>query len=292
VKYAWIKRHKRLFPTSVMCRILKVSTSGYYDSIKSQPSNQQIKRRSISQAVAKSYFDSNRVYGYRKVYEDLNIDEIQCCKETVRRVMRDIGLYSRIKRKFVVTTESNHLFKIADNILNRDFYAQRPNHKWAADITYIPTRQGWLYLAVVMDLFSRRIVGWAMSDIIDSVLVQDAMKMALLHRRLCEGLIHHSDRGVQYAANDFQDLLEANNITPSMSRKGNCWDNACVESFFGSLKNEWIKGKIYESFDDGKKDIFNYIEMFYNRKRRHASLGYVSPVVYEEMYELEQEQAA
>jgi putative transposase len=275
-----------------MCKALKVSTSGYYDSIKRQPSNQQIRRRSIGQAIAKSYFDSNRVYGYRKVYGDLAEEKILCCDETVRRVMRDIGLYSRIKRKFVVTTESNHLFKIADNILNRDFYAQRPNHKWAADITYIPTRRGWLYLAVVMDLFSRKIIGWAMSDIIDSVLVQDAMKMALMHRRPGDDLIHHSDRGVQYAARDFQDLLKDNNIVCSMSRKGNCWDNACVESFFGSLKTEWVKGKIYESFDDGKKDIFNYIEMFYNRKRRHASLGYVSPVVYEEMYELEQEQAA
>jgi len=292
VKYAWIKQHKRLFPASVICRILKVSTSGFYDSIKRKPSDQQIRRKSIGQAVAKSYFDSNRVYGYRKVYEDLDMDNIQCCKETIRRVMRDIGLYSRIKRKFVVTTNSDHLFEMADNIIGRNFNTDRPNHKWAADITYIPTKLGWLYLAVVMDLFSRKIVGWAMSDVIDSALVQDAMKMALLHRRPGQGLIHHSDRGVQYAANDFQDLLEAYKITPSMSRKGNCWDNACVESFFGSLKNEWVKGKIYESFEDGKKDVFNYIEVFYNRKRRHASLGYVSPVVYEEMYELEQERAA
>jgi len=292
MKYAWMKRHKRLFPTAVMCRVLKVSTSGYYDGIKRQPSAQQIRRGSIAQASAKSYFDSNRIYGYRKVYEDLAAEDIQCCDETIRRIMRDIGLYSRIKRKFVVTTDSNHIFKIAKNILGRNFKADRPNHKWAADITYIPTRLGWLYLAVVMDLFSRRIVGWAMSENIDSALVQSAMEMALLHRRPGDGLIHHSDRGVQYAAGDFQDLLEDNNVVCSMSRKGNCWDNACVESFFGSLKNEWIRGKIYESFDDGKKDIFNYIEMFYNRKRRHKTLGYVSPVVYEEMYEMKQEQAA
>jgi transposase InsO family protein len=275
-----------------MCRVLKVSTSGYYDCIKRQLCNRQIRRRSIGQAVAKSYFDSNRIYGYRKVYEDLAADEINCCKETVRRVMRDIGLYSRIKRKFVVTTDSNHLFKIANNIVGRNFKTDIPNHKWAADITYIPTKFGWLYLAVVMDLFSRKIVGWSMSDVIDSALVQDAMRMALLHRRPGKGLIHHSDRGVQYAAGDFQDLLAENNVVCSMSRKGNCWDNACVESFFGSLKNEWVKGKIYESFEAGKKDVFNYIEVFYNRKRRHASLGYVSPVVYEEMYEMKQERAA
>lgn len=292
MKYAWIKKHKRLFPTAVMCKVLQVSTSGYYDSIKRQPSDQYIRRRAISQAIAKSYFQSHRIYGYRKVYGDLEAEQIQCCQETVRRIMRDIGLYSRIKRKFVVTTDSNHIFKIAGNILGRDFNTEKPNHKWAADITYIPTKLGWLYLAVVMDLFSRKIVGWAMSENIDSALVQSAMKMGLLHRRPGDGLIHHSDRGVQYAAGDFQDLLEDNNVICSMSRKGNCWDNACVESFFGSLKREWVKDKIYETSEDGKKDIFNYIEVFYNRKRRHASLGNVSPVVYEEMYEMKQEQAA
>lgn len=275
-----------------MCRVLKISTSGYYDSVNRSPSAQYIRRKSIAQAAAISYFESKRVYGYRKVYGDLKAEEVQCCQETVRRVMRNIGLYSHIKRKFVVTTDSNHLFKIADNIIGRNFTSDRPNHKWAADITYIPTEQGWLYLSVVMDLFSRKIVGWVMSDNIDSLLVQSAMRMALQHRRPARGLIHHSDRGVQYVTQGFQKLLEDNDITCSMSRKGNCWDNACVESFFGSLKNEWIGDKIYESFDAGKKDVFKYIEVFYNRKRRHASLGYVSPIVYEEMYELKQERAA
>ena len=292
MKYAWIKKHKRLFPIVVMCRVLKVSTSGYYDSVKRLLSNQEIRRRSLGQAIAVSYFESKRVYGYRKVYGDLVADKTQCCLETVRRVMRSIGLYSRIKRKFVVTTDSNHAFKIAANILGRDFKADRPNHKWVADITYIPTKLGWLYLAVVMDLFSRRIVGWSISENIDSKLVQSAMKMAILHRSLGKGLIHHSDRGVQYAAGDFQQLLEDNKIICSMSRKGNCWDNACAESFFGSLKNEWVQDKIYETYEDGKKDIFKYIEVFYNRKRRHASLGYVSPVVYEEMHEMKQDRAA
>jgi transposase InsO family protein len=291
VKYAWIKKHKRRFPASVMCRLLNVSTSGYYDSLKRQPSPRQIRRRAITQAAAVSYFESRRIYGYRKVYDDV-IETIPCCEETVRRVMRDIGLYSRIKRKFIVTTNSDHLLPVAKNLLNRDFTATAPNRKWVADITYIPTRQGWLYLAVVLDLFSRRIVGWSMSDIIDSALVQDALRMALLHRRPEAGLLHHSDRGVQYAAEGFQELLKANEIVCSMSRKGNCWDNAVVESFFGSLKNEWIQKKIYETLEDAKKDIFNYVEVFYNRKRRHASLGNVSPVVYEEMYEMNQERAA
>jgi transposase InsO family protein len=287
-----MKKHKRLFPTAVMCRVLGTSTSGYYDSLKRHPCGQLVRRRSIAQAAAVSYFESNRIYGHRKVHEDLLAEGVICCRETVRRIMRNIGLYSRIKRKFVVTTDSNHALKIAENMLDRDFTAKSANQKWAADITYIPTKLGWLYLAVVMDLFSRRIVGWAMSENIDSALVQSAMKMALLHRDPDKGLIHHSDRGVQYAAEDFQDLLNDNKVVCSMSRKGNCWDNACVESFFGNLKAEWVKEKIYETFEDGQKDIFNYIEVFYNRKRRHASLGYVSPVVYEEMHETKQGRAA
>ena len=292
MKYAWIQKHKRLFPTAVMCRLLRVSTSGYYDSLQRQPGAQQIRRQSIAQAAAVSYFESNRIYGHRKVHDDLVADGIYCCQETVRRIMRDIGLFSRIKRKFVVTTNSDHILSVAENLLNRDFSAAAPNQKWVADITYIRTQQGWLYLAVVLDLFSRRIVGWSMSDTIDSILVQDALRMALLHRRPNAGLLHHSDRGIQYAAEDFQELLKANKIICSMSRKGNCWDNAVAESFFGSLKSEWVQKKIYETQEDAKKDIFHYIEMFYNRKRRHASLGNVSPVVYEEMYEMNQEQAA
>lgn len=292
MKYAWIKKHTRLFSVALMCRVLKASTSGYYDSLKRLPSQQLLRRKTISQSAAHSYFESNRIYGYRKVYQDLQEENIICCQETVRRIMRGIGLYSRIKRKFIVTTDSNHTLKIAENLLGRDFTAKSPNQKWVADITYIPTKTGWLYLAVVMDLFSRIIVGWAMSDNIDSKLVQSAMKMAILHREPDKGLIHHSDRGVQYAAQDFQDLLDDNKIICSMSRKGNCWDNACVESFFGSLKNEWVKGKIYETYEDGEKDIFKYIEVFYNRKRRHASLGYVSPAVYEEMHEMKQDRAA
>ena len=292
MKYAWINKHTRLFPVAMMCRVLNISTSGYYDSLKRRPCQQLVRRKTIAQAAAHSHFESNRIYGYRKVYEDLQEENIICCEETVRRIMRRIGLYSRIKRKFVVTTDSNHAFKIAENLLGRDFTAEAPNQKWVADITYIPTKLGWLYLAVVMDLFSRRIVGWAMDENIDSKLVQSAMKMAIQHRDPDKGLIHHSDRGVQYAAQDFQDLLDDNKVVCSMSRKGNCWDNACAESFFGSLKGEWIKDKIYETFEDGKKDVFKYIEVFYNRKRRHASLGYVSPAVYEEMHGMKQNRAA
>jgi len=275
-----------------MCRVLKVSKSGYYDSLRRPPSQQSLRRKEIAQAVARSYFESNRIYGYRKVHKDLEAQNVICCADTVGRVMREIGLHSRVKRKFVATTDSDHTLKIADNLIGRDFTAASPNRKWTADITYIPTKTGWLYLAVVMDLFSRRIVGWAMSKHIDSQLVQSAMHMAILNRKPAKGLIHHSDRGVQYAAGDFQDLLDQNEITCSMSRKGDCWDNACVESFFGSLKNEWIRGRIYETQADGENDIFKYIELFYNRKRRHASLGYVSPAAYEELHAVNQDRAA
>ena len=292
MKYAWIKKQTGLYPVARMCHVLKVSRSGYYDSLRRRPGPQLLRRKAIAQAAAHSYFESDRIYGYRKVYQDLQAENVLCCEDTVRRIMREIGLYSRIKRKFVVTTDSNHTLKIAENLLGRDFTAASPNRKWASDITYIATKKGWLYLAVVMDLFSRRIVGWSMSRHIDSQLVQSAMNMAILHRNPGRGLIHHSDRGVQYAAGDFQDLLDENKMLCSMSRKGNCWDNACVESFFASLKNEWIRGRIYDTHEHGEKDIFKYIEVFYNRKRRHASLGYVSPAVYEKMHAMKQERAA
>jgi putative transposase len=181
---------------------------------------------------------------------------------------------------------------VAQNLLARDFKADTINTKWAADITYVPTEQGWLYFAAVMDLYSRRIIGWSMSERIDSKLVTEALRMAIEQRKPQNGLVHHSDRGVQYACEDFQELLKAEGIVCSMSRRGDCWDNACMESFFGSFKMEWMAGKQYKNFEEAKKDIFKYVELFYNRRRRHASLGYVSPAAYEEMSENERKQVA
>jgi putative transposase len=292
VKYAWIKEHVQEFPVAVMCSVLKVSDSGYYGNLVRSPSASARRRRNIAQTAAKFYFESERIYGYRKVYEDLRHANIDCCGETVRRIMRQIGLFSRVKRKFVRTTDSNHNMAVAQNLLARDFTADAVNQKWAADITYIPTEEGWLYFAAVMDLFSRKVVGWSLSENIDSKLATDALQMAISERRPKDGLLHHSDRGVQYASDDFQDLLEANGIICSMSRKGNCWDNACMESFFGSFKTEWMAGKKYRRFEDAKKDIFKYVEMFYNCKRRHASLGYLSPAEYEKLSENERKQVA
>jgi len=292
VKYAWIKEHSHEFPVSVMCKVLELGTSGFYDWQDRKPSRQQQRREQIAQAAARSYCESQRIYGYRKVYEDLREENIVCCKETVRRVMRQMGLYSRVKRKFVVTTDSNHNLPVADNLLGRDFIAAKPNQKWVADITYIPTKEGWLYLAGVMDLFSRRIVGWSMSDRIDTALVVSSLDMALMHRRPGCGLLHHSDRGSQYASDAFVEMLDDHKIVCSMSGKGDCWDNACMESFFGSLKTEWIHGKKYQTRESAKKDVFKYIEVFYNHKRRHAALGYLSPAAYEDLYEKKQDQAA
>jgi len=292
VKYAWIKEHDKEFPITVMCDVLQVSTSGYYGSLMRRPCAQQRRRQDIAQAAARSYFESRHIYGYRKVHRDLLEAKVFCCEETVRRIMRDIGLYSCVRRKFVLTTDSGHDMAVAENLLDRDFTATTPNQKWVADITYIPTEKGWLYLATVMDLYSRRIVGWAMNKHIDSVLVISAMKMALTQRRPGTSLLHHSDRGSQYASELFQDLLGDNGIVCSMSRKGNCWDNACMESFFGSLKTEWLGEKKYKSRHEAKNDIFKYIELFYNRERRHAALGYLSPAAYEELYEMKQKQVA
>ena len=282
MRYAWIKSNSTEFPKAVMCKVLKVSKSGYYAWLIRKPSLQSVRREKVFRAAARSHADSGEVYGYRKVWEDLvKAWNFVCSKELVRRVMRENGLYSKTRRKFVVTTNSNHQEPLAQNILDRDFEANAPNKKWAADITYIRTLSGWLYLAAVMDLYSRKIVGWAMSKSIDTKLVIDALGMAILQRRPDAGLLHHSDRGVQYASEGFREKLSLNGIECSMSRRGDCWDNACMESFFGKLKTEHVQKKVYRSCQEARQDLFWYIEIFYNRKRRHASLGYISPVEFE-----------
>ena len=275
-----------------MCRVLEVSTSGFYEQLNRKPSAQQQRHKEIAQEATKFYHDSHEVYGYRKVWEDLSEAGVDCCEETVRRIMGELGLHSQIKRKFIVTTDSNHQEPIAANILDRDFGADKPNQKWVTDITYIHTQEGWLYLAAVMDLFSRRIVGWSVSDKIDTDLAKSALTTAIFQRRPDAGLLHQSDRGVQYASGDYQKKLKDLDIVCSMSRKGNCWDNAAMESFFGSLKTEWVYRKTYATREIAKNDLFNYIEVFYNRKRRHASLGYVNPDAFEKRYEADKDQVA
>jgi putative transposase len=283
VRYAWMKEHRQEYPIPVMCNVLDVSDSGYYEWLNREPSERHRQKNKLCDAAIKSYFQSNRIYGYRKVYHDLAASGISCCDETVRRILHEKGLFSRVKRKFVVTTDSKHSLAIADNVLERDFEADDVNRKWAADITYIPTAEGWLYLACVMDLYSRRIVGWSMSENIDAELTCSALNMAIRQRHPANGLIHHSDRGVQYASLAYKKILIRCRMTCSMSGKGDCWDNACMESFFGSLKTEWVNHMKYKTREEAGKDVFKYIEAFYNVRRRHASLGYVSPARHEEM---------
>jgi transposase InsO family protein len=260
-----------------------VSRSGYYDWSRRKPSARQQRRARIAKAAEQFHLRSHRVYGYRKVHQDICAEapDLACHCETVRRVMREVGLRSRVKRRFVATTDSGHAKPVAENVLARDFNASGPDEKWSADITYISTREGWLYLAVVLDLWSRRVVGWSMSERIDTTLVQNAMSSALEGRCPTADLLHHSDRGVQYASDDFQRLLAQHGITCSMSRKGDCWDNAPTESFFGKLKAEWLQGTVFETGKAARQAVFEYIEMFYNRVRRHAALGYVSPAEFE-----------
>jgi putative transposase len=285
VRYAWIRDHAQAYSVRRMCHALKVGTSGYYDWIDRPPSEQALRHDKLKVAAAKSHLESEDIYGYRKVHQDFLEGEdldLHCCRETVRCVMAELGLRSRRKRRFVRTTKADPKAQPAPNTLDREFAPDGPNQKWVADITYIPTREGWLYLAVVLDLYSRRVVGWATSKNIDADLVCAALRKALTARGATDGLLHHSDRGSQYTSGDFQDLLDRFGIACSMSRTGNCWDNAPMESFFAALKTEWVYHYGYRSRQEADQSLFWYIESFYNRKRRHASIGYVSPVDFEE----------
>jgi putative transposase len=296
VRYAWIETQRDCYPLKLLCRVLQVSRSGYYAWRRREPSTRDQRREEIGQAAQQSHRDSHGTYGYRRVHRDLVEDhEIACCRETVRRVMGELGLVGRHKRRFVKTTDSDHEEPIAANRLGRDFTATGPDQKWLADITYIRLVEGWLYLAVILDCFSRRIVGWSLSRHIDAELVCAALEMALRRRCPQGDLVHHSDRGVQYASGSLRELLDREGLTMSMSRKGDPWDNAMMESFFGSLKTEWIDTG-YATEAQARMELFKYIEMFYNPTRRHSALDYLSPAEYERRYEARQltptEQAA
>jgi len=266
---------------------MKVSTSGYYDFKKRKPSKRQQERETLLVSIRKFFDLSDSTYGSLRIWRDVQacsdlLDAgISCGHNRVARLMRQAGLKATVAPKFVVTTDSQHDLPLAENLLNRDFGATEANVKWASDITYIWTREGWLYLAVVLDLFSRRIVGWCMQPSMDRSLVLNALEMALGHRQTGVGLLHHSDRGSQYASGDFQSKLESFGISCSMSRRGNCWDNAPVESFFGTLKQELVYRCDFVTRAAARSKIFSWLEVWYNRVRRHSSLGYVSPVEFE-----------
>lgn len=282
MKFTFVKEHRRLWPVVVMCRVLKVARAGFYAWLKRKPSCRQVRQEKLLEKIKQVQQENRQLYGSPRVHRALLIDGELVSRNTVAKLMRQAKIRAKVKRRFVPrTTDSSHGKPVADNLLERNFTASEPNRKWVADITYCPTDEGWLFLAAVLDCFSRRIVGWAMSDGMPTDLVADALKMALLHRQPGADLIHHSDRGSQYASDDFQQLLIENRITVSMSGRGDCYDNAMMESFWATLKTELIYQQRYATREQARQSIFEYIEVFYNRKRLHSSLGYLSPEMFE-----------
>ncbi len=279
MRYACIDRRRNRYPIRMLCRSLQVSPSGYY-AWRVRPESQRCgDDRQLTQLIRGVHAESDGTYGSPRIHAELTAEGVACGRAKVARLMHKAGLKGCPKRRFRVTTKSG--LARASNLLEQDFSAATANERWASDITYIWTGQGWLYLAVVMDLYSRRIIGWSMSRRINRHLVLSALNMALDQRRPQSDLIHHSDRGVQYLSDDFQDLLRKHRITCSMSDKGSCYDNAVVESFFATLKRERIKRRKYRTRDEARADVFDYIERFYNRKRRHGTIGNISPVEFE-----------
>lgn len=265
-----------------LCRAIEVSRSGYYAWRRSLESPRRKANRHLLEMIREIHEGSRQVYGAPRIHDELKVRGHRCGRHRVARLMRGAGLRARIRRRFRVTTRSEHPHPTAQNLLAQRFHAERANEAWVADITYIPTREGWLYLAVVIDLYSRRVVGWATSALITRALVIDALHVALGHRRARPGLLHHSDRGSQYASTEYQMLLAKEGFVCSMSGRGNCYDNAVAESFFHTLKTELVHHQRYETRAVAHASLFEYIEGFYNRRRKHSALGYKSPSDYEE----------
>ena len=285
MKYACIKAHRDAFDITLMCRVLQVSRSGFYAWEKRPLSERARTDQRLRVHIRASHRRSRGRYGSPRIHEDLKELGERTSKKRVARLMREEGVRGKQRRKYRTTTNSRHAHPVAENVLGRQFepaQVEGPDRVWVSDITYVPTREGWLYLAIVLDLAARVVVGWSMSESIDRSLVLNALRMALDSRRPGPGLLHHSDRGVQYACEDHRALLAAHGIVASMSRKGNCWDNAVAESFFATLERELIDDADWATREEARRDIFEFIEIWYNRQRRHSSLGYLTPVSYEE----------
>lgn len=290
MRYAFIEEHREQWPIVVQCDVLQVSRSGYYAWRKRPPSARARRRADLTERIQAVHKQPHQdVYGAPRVHQELLAQGQSCNRKTVAKCMQAAGIQAKTTRRFrVTTTDSNHSHPVAENIVDRNFSPSEKNQTWVADITYIPTDEGWLYLAAVADLYSRKIVGWSMSEHIDSRLVVDALEMAIQreHPGVKEGteagLVAHSDRGVQYASEHYQRLLNNHGITCSMSRKANCWDNAPMESFFATLKKELVHHEHYHTRQQARQSLFEYIEVFYNRVRRHSALGYQSPLNFEQ----------
>jgi putative transposase len=281
MRYRAIHEHDRRYPIRLMCRALAVSPAGYYAWRVRPESQRSVANRALLTDIRIIHQESRQTYGSPSIWHVLVRRGQRVGEHRVARLMRQAGLRAKTITMWHTTTQSQHRFPVAENTLDRTFTVAAANQVWAGDITYVWTLEGWLYLAVLLDLYSRRVIGWAMSQRLTVDLAERALRMALTNRAPGVGLLHHSDRGSQYAATSYQHLLTAHGLTPSMSRKGNCWDNACVESFFGTLKRELVYHRRYATREEATQDIFEYIEVFYNRQRRHSTLGHDSPAEYE-----------
>lgn len=291
MKYAWIDAHGKSFALAEMCAVLDVSISGYRAWKRGgKPDRKRLTDTQTLAVIRAIHVELKGAYGSPRMVRELRLRGFSAGKERIERLMRENGIRARHKRRYKVTTDSKHGLPVADNLLARDFAPTAPNQVWTADITYLWTDEGWLYLAIVLDLFNREVIGWSLKPRMTTDIVTDALTMAWFRRRPPAGVMHHSDRGSQYASHAFQDKLKELGMVCSMSRKGNCWDNAPTESWFNSFKNERYHGLRYATHADMKAASFEYIEVFYNRKRQHSTLGYRSPVQYLEQWTGEQNQ--
>lgn len=281
-----------MFPVALMCRLLGVSRSGYYAARSRKPSSRSQSERVAIEKIREIHQASRSTYGSPRIYAALRKRSFEIGRHRIARLMRKYGITARHKRKFRRTTEADPSLPVTENLLNRRFHRSAPDRAWVTDITYLRTEQGWLYLAVVLDLFSRRVVGWSMASHLRKELALGALEMALGHRTAGKQLVHHSDRGCQYASDEYRRRLSARKIQCSMSRKGDCWDNAVAESFFGTLKTELAHRTRWSTREEARAAVFEYIEVFYNRQRLHSSLGYLSPVEFEKRYQVSQQVAA
>lgn len=281
MKYAFIRAHSKQYKVNRMCRALDVSESGYYGWRERPESARSRQNRTVIAQIKQHHKKSRYTYGSPRIHRDLLDSGVDIGVNKVARLMKDNGIQSKMARKFVITTDSKNTKVAAQNLLNQRFHVKDRNQAWVSDTTFIPSRKGWMYLAVVLDLYSRRVIGWAMSDRNDSKLVCDALVMALWRRGKATSVIVHSDQGSTYASGSYQQLLRDNKLVCSMSRKGQCLDNAVAESFFSTLKTELVVHEDFRTHEQARQSIFEYIEVFYNRQRRHSYIGFSNPVAYE-----------
>ena len=285
MKYEFMQAHAAEFSIEKMSHVFNVSRSGYYGFMDAKPSVRAKENERLHQAIKNIHDASRQTYGSPRIFAELRENGEICSRKRVSKIMKNNGIIAKMKKRFKVTTRANPKAIPAPNLLQQDFTAVKPNQRWVADFTYVATQEGWLYVAAVLDLFSRRIVGLSMSDRMTDDLVIAALQQALIHREPGAGLTHHSDRGSQYTSKDFRELLKKSCIIASMSGVGNCYDNAAMESFFHTLKTEHVYFECYKTREQAKQSIFEYVEVFYNRQRRHSTLGYISPMIFENRWE-------